>query len=194
MSNSRGHKTSIFFKNKPFILHPWIRLIDTNTNTKEQQICPIVSIQKRALKLFWVLRNGKNVVVFFFFRFCPQAQGNIYKLHRRIIFLRECHNFVLYVLNGESEMVGPCIAQTVQFLPNGSEKKQMGWSMQQACLELCGLVNILSVSRSSSREVIFPKRSFQLMLKSLPFTTKRRLEQLLQFSGFLFCEQFEKSQ
>ena len=37
-SNSGGHKTSIFIDNIPFTLHPCIRLIDTNTNAKEEQI------------------------------------------------------------------------------------------------------------------------------------------------------------
>ena len=50
-SNSGCHKTSIFIDNVPFTLHPWIGLIYNNTNAEEEQICPNVSIQKRALKL-----------------------------------------------------------------------------------------------------------------------------------------------
>ena len=50
-SNSGGHKTRIFIDKVPFTLLPWIRLIDTNTNAKEQQICPSVSIQKTAFNL-----------------------------------------------------------------------------------------------------------------------------------------------
>ena len=34
-----------------FTLLPWIILTDSNTNAKQQQICPNVSIQKKALKL-----------------------------------------------------------------------------------------------------------------------------------------------
>ena len=36
-SNSGGHKTSIFIDRVPFTLHPWIRIIYTNTNSKEQK-------------------------------------------------------------------------------------------------------------------------------------------------------------
>ena len=46
-SNSGGHTTSIFIDNVHFTLHPWIILIDTNTNAKEQEIYLSVSIQKR---------------------------------------------------------------------------------------------------------------------------------------------------
>ena len=68
-SNSGGHKTSIFIDNVPFTLNPWIRLVDTNTNAKEQQICPNVRIQKRAFKLVLCSPEWKKVDVFFCF--CP---------------------------------------------------------------------------------------------------------------------------
>ena len=59
----------------PVTLHPWIRLIDTNTNAKEQQICPSVSIQKRALMLvLWPQewKKGRS----FFLLFLPScSQG-----------------------------------------------------------------------------------------------------------------------
>ena len=66
-SNSGCHKTSIFIDKVPFTLHPWIGLIDTNTNAKEEQICPSVSIQKSALKLvLWhpEWKKGRSFSVF----------------------------------------------------------------------------------------------------------------------------------
>ena len=42
-----------------FTLHPWIGLIYTKTNAKEEQICPSVSIQERALNLKLVLWHPK---------------------------------------------------------------------------------------------------------------------------------------
>ena len=44
-----------------FTIHPWIILIDTNTNAKERQICPSLSIHKKALKLvLWPLEWKKK--------------------------------------------------------------------------------------------------------------------------------------
>ena len=65
ISNSGGQKNSNFIDNVPFTLHPWIMLIDTNTNAKEQQLCPSVSIQKIALKLVLCPPEWKKVLVFF---------------------------------------------------------------------------------------------------------------------------------
>ena len=65
--NSGGHKTSNFIDNIPFTLNPWIRVTDTNTNAKEQQICPSVSIPKRALKLVLCPPEQKKGRIFFFF-------------------------------------------------------------------------------------------------------------------------------
>ena len=71
--NSGGHKTRIFIDKVPFSFLPWIRLIDTNKNAKEQQISPSVSIQKRALKLVLCPPEQENRRSFFFFCFCPKA-------------------------------------------------------------------------------------------------------------------------
>ena len=67
LNNSGGHTTSIFLDNVPFTLHSWIRLINTNTNAKEQQICPSLNIQKRALKLKLCPPEWKNCCSFSFF-------------------------------------------------------------------------------------------------------------------------------
>ena len=66
-SNSGGHKTRIFIYKVSVALLPWIKLIYIKTNAKEQQICPSVSIQKRALKLVlfppeW--KKGRSLSVF----------------------------------------------------------------------------------------------------------------------------------
>ena len=60
-------KTSIFIDKVTFTHHPWIGLIDTNTNTKEEPICPSVSI-KSALKLvLWLPEWKKKMEKFFLF-------------------------------------------------------------------------------------------------------------------------------
>ena len=63
----QNSNSSIFIGNIPFTLHPWIRLIDTKTNAKEQQICSSENIQKRAWKLLLCRPEWKKVVVYLFF-------------------------------------------------------------------------------------------------------------------------------
>ena len=76
--NSGGYKTSIFIDNVPFTFHPWIILINISTNAKEQQICPSVSIQKRALNLVLCPPEWKKRVFFLLFLpiINPKKNGN----------------------------------------------------------------------------------------------------------------------
>ena len=58
----------VFFVDKvSFTLHPWIRLIDTNTNAKEQKLNFSVSFQNRALNSVVLLPEWKKKVEVFQF-------------------------------------------------------------------------------------------------------------------------------
>ena len=68
---------SIFIDKVPFTLLPWVRLKYTNTNAKEQQICPSVSMQKRAFKLVLCPPEWKKVEFFSVFALLENTLGKV---------------------------------------------------------------------------------------------------------------------
>ena len=66
---------SSFIDKVPFTLPPWIRLIDTNTNVKEQQIFLSESIQKKPLKLILLPPEWKRRSSFFLLFLPPKDPG-----------------------------------------------------------------------------------------------------------------------